>query len=75
MQATAFTRVSLTLTALFAQQRWLFILFLSLWFGLCTYMMAGSRHQYFWFVAGFVSLVIGVDGGPIAHARIWMRQY
>jgi uncharacterized membrane protein YccC len=58
--------VALTLIALFAQQRWLFILFLSLWFGLCTYMMAGSRYQYFWFVGGFVSLIIGVDGGPDA---------
>ncbi|RLA51383.1 MAG: FUSC family protein, partial [Gammaproteobacteria bacterium] len=36
---------ALTLVALFAQQRWLFILFTSLWVGLCTYMMAGSRHQ------------------------------
>lgn len=58
--------MALTLIALFAQQRWLFILFLSLWFGLCTYMMSGSRYQYFWFVGGFVSLIIGVDGGPDA---------
>ena len=55
--------VVLTLVALLGQQRWLFIFFLVLWFGLCTYMMAGSRHQYFWFVGGFVSLVIGVDAG------------
>jgi hypothetical protein len=43
------------------------MLFLSLWFGLCTYMMTGSRYQYFWFVGGFVSLIIGVDGGPDAE--------
>ena len=59
--------MALTLIALFAQQRWLSILFLSLWFGLCTYMMAGNRYQYFWFVGGFVSLIIGVDGGPNAE--------
>jgi uncharacterized membrane protein YccC len=58
--------MALTLIGLFAQQRWLFILFLSLWFSLCTYMMAGSRYQYFWFVGGFVSLIIGVAGGPDA---------
>jgi len=54
---------ALTLVALFAQQRWLFILFTSLWVGLCTYMMAGSRHQYFWFLGGFASLIVAVDGG------------
>ena len=60
--------VALTLIGLFAQQRWLFILFLSLWFALCTYMNAGNRHQYFWFVAGFVSLIIAADGGPDADS-------
>jgi uncharacterized membrane protein YccC len=60
--------VALTLIGLFAQQRWLFILFLSLWFALCTYMNAGNRNQYFWFVAGFVSLIIAVDGGPNADS-------
>ena len=58
--------VGLTLIGLFAQQRWLFILFLSLWCALCTYMNAGNRHQYFWFVAGFVSCIIAIDGGPNA---------
>jgi len=40
--------VSLTLIALFAQERWAFILFLSVCSGFCAYMMSGSRHQYFW---------------------------
>lgn len=56
--------VALTLVGLFAQQRWLFILFASLWLGLCTYMNMGPRNQYAWFVAGFVSLIIAIDGGP-----------
>jgi len=60
--------VALTLIGLFAQQRWLFILFLGLWFALCTYMNAGERYQYFWFVAGFVSLIIAADGGPNADS-------
>ena len=59
--------VALTLIGLFAQQRWLFIFFLSLWFALCTYMNTGNRHPYFWFVAGFVSLIIAADGGPNAE--------
>lgn len=56
--------VALTLIGLFSQQRWLFMLFLSLWLALCTYMNTGNRHQYFWFVAGFVSVIIAIDGGP-----------
>ena len=56
--------IALTLIGLFAQQRWLFITFVSLWFGLCAYMNAGTRAPYFWFVAAFVSLIICVDGGP-----------
>jgi uncharacterized membrane protein YccC len=68
--------MALTLIGLFAQQRWLFMLFLSVWLGLCTYMNTGNRHQYFWFVAGFVSVIIAADGGasanpfPIAMLRL-----
>jgi uncharacterized membrane protein YccC len=55
--------VSLVIIGLFAQDRWLFVLFLSLWIALCTYMMGGARHQYFWHVAGFVCAIICMDGG------------
>ena len=56
--------VALTLIALFAQDRWPFVLFLSIWIGLCTYMMAGTRHQYFWHVSAFVCAIICMDAGP-----------
>ena len=55
--------VALLIIGLFAQDRWLFILFLSLWIALCTYMMEGAKNQYFWNVAGFVCAVICMDGG------------
>jgi uncharacterized membrane protein YccC len=55
--------VSLAIIGLFAQDRWLFILFLSLWIALCTYMMEGAKHQYLWHVAGFVCAIICMDGG------------
>jgi uncharacterized membrane protein YccC len=55
--------VSLVIIGLFAQDRWLLILFLSLWIALCTYMMGGAKHQYFWHVAGFVCAIILMDGG------------
>jgi uncharacterized membrane protein YccC len=58
------TVVAFTLIALFAQERWLFILFLSLYGGFCTYMMSGSRSPYFWQVGCFVCVIICMDAGP-----------
>jgi uncharacterized membrane protein YccC len=55
--------VSLTLVALFAQDRWAFMLGFSLVIGVCCYMMGGEKHQYFWQVTAFVSGIICVDGG------------
>ena len=60
----ATTVVALTFIALFAQDRWLFMLFLSGYIGFCTYMMGGAKHQYFWHVCGFVCAVICMDAGP-----------
>ena len=60
------TFVALTLIGLFCQERWLFILFLSVWIGFCTYMMSGKKHQYFWNVCGFVCVIVSMDAGPNA---------
>jgi uncharacterized membrane protein YccC len=56
---------ALTLMALFPQERWAYLLGLSLYFSFCTYKMMGSERPYFWFVSAFVSLIIVVDAGPI----------
>ena len=55
--------MSLTLIALFSQERWLFMLFLSAYMGFCCYMMSGSQRAYFWQVAAFVCVVIAMDAG------------
>lgn len=55
--------VSLTLIALFAQDRWAFMLGFSLVIGVCCYMMSGKKYQYFWQVTAFVSAIICIDGG------------
>ena len=55
--------VALTLIALFAQERWAFMLSLSLFLAFCAYMMGGGKSPYFWQVAGFVTAIICVDGG------------
>jgi uncharacterized membrane protein YccC len=60
----ATTVVALIFITLFAQDRWLFMLFLSAYVGFCTYMMGGAKHQYFWHVCGFVCAVICMDAGP-----------
>jgi len=56
--------VALTFLALFAQDRWAFILTVSVYAGFCCYMMSGSKHAYFWQVSCFVVLVICLDAGP-----------
>jgi uncharacterized membrane protein YccC len=58
------TVVALVLIALFAQDRWLFMLFLSAYVGFCTYMMGGKEHRYFWHVCGFVCAIICMSAGP-----------
>jgi len=55
--------VALIIISLFVQDRWLFMVFLSAYVGFCTYMMAGSRLQYFWFVCGFVAVLVCMDAG------------
>ena len=71
--------VALGLIALFAQQRWLFIFFLTLWFAFCAYMNSGPKYSYFWFVAAFVSLIIAADSssnfdGAFAIAVLRTKQ-
>lgn len=65
MLGTLFAAVfSLTLLSLFPQERWWFLGSLSLFVAICTYMMGGNRHQYFWNVAGFVSVIICMGSVP-----------
>ena len=52
------------LLALFPQERWLFMLGLSLWVGFCTYMAGVAERQYFWICAGFICALICIDAGP-----------
>ena len=56
--------VALTLIALFPQQRWSFILALSVYVGICTYLMNGPKKQYFWNVSGFTCVLICMSAGP-----------
>jgi len=56
--------VALTFIALFAQDRWAFILTVSVYAGFCCYMMSGSKHAYFWQLSSTVVLIISLDAGP-----------
>ncbi len=52
--------------SLFIQDRWLFLLALSLWTAFCGYMsMTSARSYYFWYVAGFVVPLLTIDGGGL----------
>ncbi|MBT8482752.1 MAG: hypothetical protein HKP36_14305 [Myxococcales bacterium] len=55
--------VSFALLGCFPQERWLFMLSLSLWVGYCTYRMGGSRYPYFWQVSAFVTAIVSLEAG------------
>jgi uncharacterized membrane protein YccC len=54
---------AVTLIALFPQDRWLFLIGMSLFTGFCTYMMPGTSRWYFWYVAGFSVPLLALAGG------------
>jgi uncharacterized membrane protein YccC len=54
---------SLSFVGLFPQERWGMMLALTPYIGLCTYMLAGKKRQYFWYVCAFVCLTIMIHGG------------
>jgi uncharacterized membrane protein YccC len=63
---------ALIFLALFFQAPWWMILSLSLYVGFCTYMLAGKKYQYAWFVSGFVCLVVGVNAGTSGEQAFQM---
>ena len=56
--------VALTIIAFYSQDRWWFMLCLSIWISTCVYMTSGGRHAYFWFCGGFVAAIIASNAGP-----------
>ena len=56
--------VALLLAALFPQDRWSYLISATLYIGLCTYMMGHSSRYYFWFIAGYVTALLALAGGP-----------
>lgn len=51
--------------SLFIQDRWLFLLALSLWTAFCNYVSMTSARSYFWYVAGFSLPLLTVAGGGV----------
>lgn len=50
--------VSLLCISLFVQDRWLFFAFLSVFVGLCAYRITVARNVYFWFISGYVCMLV-----------------
>ncbi|MEX2962275.1 FUSC family protein [Microbulbifer sp. TYP-18] len=50
--------VSWTIFGIFPQDRWLFMIALSSWVGICIYFLQESKFEYFWTVGAFVTLVL-----------------
>jgi len=54
--------VGLFYLGLFPQDRWLFLISFTPYLAVVSYMVTGKNGQYFWFVAGFVSMMITTAG-------------
>ncbi|MEW5251237.1 FUSC family protein [Microbulbifer discodermiae] len=50
--------VSWTIFGIFPQDRWLFMIALSSWVGICVYFLQESKFEYFWTVGAFVTVVL-----------------
>lgn len=55
--------IALTLVALFAQDRWQYALAAGLWLAFCTYRTQSPTTSYFWYCAGFYSLLLSLMSG------------
>jgi hypothetical protein len=56
----------LALLAVFPQQRWSFMIAMSLFVAFCTHMMGGTTRWYFWFMAGITVPIVAVTAEPDA---------
>ncbi|KZK80729.1 p-hydroxybenzoic acid efflux pump subunit AaeB [Pseudovibrio sp. Ad13] len=52
---------ALLILSLYPQQRWMFMVVLSSFVLVCTYMKSTTRNAYFWNVAAFVTIIVVVD--------------
>lgn len=57
---------ALVLLAMFPQERWSFMIAMSLFVVFCTYMMGGTTRWYFWFMAGITVPIVTVTAEPDA---------
>ena len=55
--------IGIIIISLGAQERWLFMILTAAWVSFCGYkMLSDKKLSYFWFVAGYVTLVISAAG-------------
>jgi len=64
--------VALTIIALFPQARWALVAVLSVYVGICTYMLTGKKWQYAWFVSAFVCLVIAASADTASKPAFYV---
>lgn len=52
--------LSLVFMALFSEHRWAFGTAVASWIALCAYMMQDNRRYYFWFVGGWLTILMPI---------------
>ena len=58
--------VALALLGMFPQERWMFLIAMSLFVAFCTYMMGSTTRWYFWLMAGITVPIVAITTEPNA---------
>ena len=68
--------LSLVFMALFNEQRWAFSAAVACWIFLCSYMMQDNRRYYFWFVGGWLTILMPIyssENSAMAFEIVMLR--
>ena len=68
--------LSLVFMALFNEQRWAFSGAIACWIFLCSYMMQDNRRYYFWFVGGWLTILMPIyssENSAMAFEIVMLR--
>ena len=68
--------LSLVFMALFNEHRWAFSTAIACWIFLCSYMMQDNRRYYFWFVGGWLTILMPIyssENSALAFQIVMLR--
>lgn len=67
--------VALGCIAIFPQDRWLFFTVITVFMGFCAYRITLSRYVYFWFISGYVAILLAANVSLGARLAFYTAVY